>query len=396
MINWISDKIVVVTGPVNSAVYDFNEGKVYSINEAGTTLFNKFLKGNCALSVKEKEEMGEIQKAFKIKNFKCSEYIFDAIPKKKLNFVWLEVTNRCPFKCIHCYEGQEHKECENPLSFEEWKNIISNLAKMNVNELRFIGGEPTVYARLNELIDYCKELGIKKVSIFSNLYTIDKERLFNSIVKNDVEVHFAIYGSYADVHDKVTQVRGSFDKLILNIKKLQKNDVKLISHVVIMRENENEVEKIYKLLEKLGITKIKYDEYRQVGDLDDKHTVLNSRLKGQIPNFKASIERFWLSNYINTCWYGKCVISASGDVYPCEMERNYKYGNIRDNTISDIIHSDTIDNFWFLSFNKIETCKQCELRFACIDCRPLALGVKNNIYQKNPRCGYNPYTGCWN
>ena len=41
-------------------------------------------------------------------------------------------------------------------------------------------------------------------------------------------------------------------------------------------------------------------------------------------------------------------------------------------------------------------CKDCEYRFACKDCRPLAKSVDGCQNGKNPRCKYDPYTGNWN
>ena len=40
-------------------------------------------------------------------------------------------------------------------------------------------------------------------------------------------------------------------------------------------------------------------------------------------------------------------------------------------------------------------CKDCEFRYCCHDCRPLAEGVAGNKKAKYPRCCYNPYDGEW-
>jgi predicted nucleotidyltransferase len=48
-----------------------------------------------------------------------------------------------------------------------------------------------------------------------------------------------------------------------------------------------------------------------------------------------------------------------------------------------------------IDFSKINTCKDCEFRFACKDCRPLAFAENANISEKTPRCTYNPYEGKW-
>ena len=43
----------------------------------------------------------------------------------------------------------------------------------------------------------------------------------------------------------------------------------------------------------------------------------------------------------------------------------------------------------------VEGCKDCEYRYACDDCRPLAMGDGDGLYGKYPRCTYLPSTCHW-
>ena len=142
---------------------------------------------------------------------------------------------------------------------------------------------------------------------------------------------------------------------------------------------------------------IKCDEIRKVyGGCQDKHLVLASRLTRTSPNFSCSRAYFEAAYYHNTCWYGKCVISTDGTVYPCEFEHTLVYGNVRETSLTNIIQGGGIDKYWYFDFSKVDTCKDCEFRFACKDCRPLAFAVNGNLAQKAERCTYNPYDGKWN
>lgn len=128
---------------------------------------------------------------------------------------------------------------------------------------------------------------------------------------------------------------------------------------------------------------------------NNKHVVTKSRMANKKPKFKASKKQFEANNYRNTCWYGKCIVSTNGDIFPCEMERNYLYGNIRENSISNIIASNYVDDFWYWDFSKVDICNNCEFRFACKDCRPLAYAENGSMKEKNPRCKYDPIRGIW-
>ena len=85
----------------------------------------------------------------------------------------------------------------------------------------------------------------------------------------------------------------------------------------------------------------------------------------------------------------------NGDVIPCEFERNYRYGNILQDSLEEIIHNEKTMSKWFFDFSTIEGCKDCEFRFACHDCRPLGLSVCGSMNTKNPRCCYDVYRGVW-
>lgn len=396
MIKQFNENIVYVDGSSCSAIYCFDSGKVFSINNEGTLILKKYIEGKYDLSEYEKNFVFKVQEILNIKKIEIKDYTFLEQPKINLQHTWLEVTQKCTSRCIHCYEGREHLECDEPLSLEEWKNVIDQLALNGCKSIQFIGGEPTLYSNINELIEYSRKSGIEYISIFSNLYVLNDSLLY-CIVKNRVSVHFSIYGSDEKCHDSITNISGSFKKLIENVSKLIEKKVELTAHIVIMKENEFDRKNIYSLLSTLKISNVRYDEIRKVwGGCQNKHLVKDSKIQLNKPNFKTNRISFNKANYQNTCWYGKCVISTNGDVYPCEFERNILYGNIRENTINNIIQSDIVKKCWYFSFNKVEFCKDCEFRFACQDCRPLAYAEKGNLTQKNPRCKYNPYTGTWN
>jgi radical SAM protein with 4Fe4S-binding SPASM domain len=395
MIKQFTENIVYVVGNCCSAIYCFDSGKVFSINNEGTLIMKKYIEGKYDLSENEEKFISKVKTLLEIQKIELKDYTFVEQSERKLIHAWLEVTQKCTSRCIHCYEGKEHLECSSPLSLDEWKNVIDQLSQNGCDSVQFIGGEPTLYTNIEELIEYTRKKGFKYISIFSNLYALN-DSLINSIVENRVSVHFSIYGSEKKYHDAITNVYGSFEKLIANVIKLVEKKVELTAHIVIMKENELDRENIYTLLSNLNISNVRYDEIRKVfGGGQNKYLVKDSKIQLNKPNFKANRTKFNESKYRNTCWNGKCVISTNGDVYPCEFERNILYGNIRENSLNNIIQNDIVEKCWYFSFDKVEGCRDCEFRFACQDCRPLAYAENGNLSQKNPRCKYNPYTGNW-
>ena len=397
MIKQISHDKIFVKGYNRSAIYCFDTGKVYSIDEKGTEILCSYLEGNNIINngINEIPFISQIKKVLNIPSIENSDFFPELVIEKNLEQVWLELTQRCGNKCIHCYEGELHKEVEYPITFDKWKDVIYQLSEIKCKRIQFIGGEPSLYKNLPDLIEYASQVGIENISIFSNLYSIS-DRLLESIINNKVSVHFSIYGATPSQHDSITQIDGSFQKLINNLELLLKNKVNVNAHVVIMKENEPYIEQIYSILAKFNIVNVRYDEIREVyGECQNNHLVSTSKLLMKRPNFRITKQKFLRAFYHNTCWYGKFVVSTDGNVHPCEFEHNITYGSVLEKSIVEILNSKIVDKYWNFDFSKVEFCKNCEYRFACQDCRPLAFGKRGNFTDKIPRCLYNPYNGEW-
>lgn len=77
----------------------------------------------------------------------------------------LHLLEACNFRCRTCFA---HFDSKRLLSVDEWKRIIDNLYKSGrVNAVNFAGGEPFIYPRLGELVEYAHGLNLK-VSIITN------------------------------------------------------------------------------------------------------------------------------------------------------------------------------------------------------------------------------------
>lgn len=92
----------------------------------------------------------------------------------------LIVTSACNKNCSFCFAGNKDKKIE--LSFEEIKRIVSK-AKEN-ESIKLLGGEPTLYENLEQLLEYLTTVP-NNVTIISN-FLIYKDEVRNTI-KNFVE-----------------------------------------------------------------------------------------------------------------------------------------------------------------------------------------------------------------
>lgn len=81
----------------------------------------------------------------------------------------LSVTDRCNYRCIYCMDpGFRYMPKRELLSFEEYIILARVCVELGVEKLRITGGEPTMYPRLNELIDELGKLPVRDLAMTTN------------------------------------------------------------------------------------------------------------------------------------------------------------------------------------------------------------------------------------
>ncbi|NJO92368.1 MAG: grasp-with-spasm system SPASM domain peptide maturase [Chloroflexia bacterium] len=106
--------------------------------------------------------------------------------------------------------------------------------------------------------------------------------------------------------------------------------------------------------------------------------------------FSVNLKTFSESQKYNTCLNRKLSIDVKGEIRNCPSMPE-SFGNILDTKILDVLKEERFIRMWDISKDKIESCKDCEFRFICTDCRAYILN-NDNIYSKPSKCPYDPYT----
>jgi SPASM domain peptide maturase of grasp-with-spasm system len=110
-------------------------------------------------------------------------------------------------------------------------------------------------------------------------------------------------------------------------------------------------------------------------------------------NFSLSVSTFLLSQSHNTCLYKKISIDRNGYMKACPSQREhqgmYAYGKL-----ADAYQAIAATSTGSITKDMITTCKDCEYRHICTDCRAY-LSNPEDAYSKPLKCGYDPYTQQW-
>ncbi len=97
----------------------------------------------------------------------------------KLGRLRVSVNDQCNLHCLYCHkEGQFTKR--NQIEHEEFKELLEYLSQYDVKEVKFSGGEPLLYSKIDDLIKTAKDLNLGKISITTNGLLLE-ERLLHEI-----------------------------------------------------------------------------------------------------------------------------------------------------------------------------------------------------------------------
>ncbi len=390
----LSAECELVLGAQRAAIYDLRSGDVYSINkDARQILLGE--EEDRSQFLQKLESMGLVEPS----DNPPSEIEIE-IPQVGLNFMWLELTDKCNERCLHCYAtaGESSSQVDE-LPVTNWERVIEEGAGLECKKLQFIGGEPLLFKGVFDLATAARDSGYGFIEIFTNGVLLNKENI-QKIKALGLHVAVSLYSTVPMVHDSITQVPGSYQKTFRALEMLKEAEIPTRVGIIAMRQNQDTIEKTLRKLDEMEIPHRGADVIRPTGRggctnllPDDKFIRTWALMTG--PNFYVDRETFHRNQRWNPCWAGKIAITADGGIIPCIFARNHVVSNVQQQGLEGAINGDELQNLWKITKDDIEGCQECEYRRACHDCRPLAEDTTGNLYAKSPRCTYDPHTGEW-
>ena len=398
----LAEKVFFLRGARNGAIYDLVRGRVFAVNEISCDIVTRAANGY-VLSSSDIAYVQKLKSAGLVDAMSTISMVDDSslpisMERCAFDLVWLELTLSCNLKCIHCYEGWKHVSSPRRLTKRQWFEIIDQIGELGSKSVVVIGGEPSCNRITPEIIRY---LALKKLrtTLITNGVAIGS-KLQNAIVNNNVKVRISIYGHCAEVHDRVTGVPGSFQRTIASVRYFLNRNIHVYANVVLMRENERYLHEIEGFLKYIGVAGYKFDVIRSV--LDGEQSAHKPETEevlrlGRLhrPRFSISEKQFFNAVHRHPCWNRKLAVGEDGRVMPCVFARNIIVGDLRTQKLCDICNSHELMSCWGLRMDDISVCSDCEFRYACKDCRPLAISVRNCRTDKMPKCDYDPVSGVW-
>lgn len=306
---------------------------------------------------------------------KLPSHLLQFAKDKKPVVVW-NMTQRCNLKCVHCYahavEPSRHKD---PISTDQAKAIIDDLAAFGAPVMLFSGGEPLVREDLVELAKYATSKGMRAViSTNGTLITKAKARELKDVGLSYVGI--SLDGA-EEVHDRFRAVPGSYKMALKGVENCQAEGLKVGLRFTINKRNAAEIPHLFDLIEAMEVPRIcfyhlvysgrgselikedlDHAETRAVVDLimdrtralHDKGlpkevlTVDNHadgpyvyyRLLKEDPERAAEVMELLRMNEGNSSGRGIGCISWDGSVHADQFMRHITFGNVLERPFSEI------------------------------------------------------------
>ncbi|MCF6347358.1 MAG: grasp-with-spasm system SPASM domain peptide maturase [Flavobacteriaceae bacterium] len=226
----------------------------------------------------------------------------------------------------------------------------------------------TIYS-LNELVPQIESLGCKDITIM----------FYESLRLEDF---YQIFNYFEDTRIKSIEITLKYNQAFneLFFAKLNKK-INQLTRLTFYSAKEEKVDHWdnYLQFERIFTTK-NITSFKSCGIVDSKYFTTN------LPKVLEAINH-------NSCLHKKISIDINGKIKNCPAMPE-SFGNINETLLKEAINAEGFKKYWNITKDQIITCKDCEFRYICTDCRAY---IENPLdkYSKPLKCGYNPYTMEW-
>lgn len=219
----------------------------------------------------------------------------------------LILTDDCNFNCPYCRGQREY--IAGTLPFDSAMHTLKLWVKDGLKNVRFSGGEPTLYDGLDLLVKFCAKNNVERIALSTNGYgKLGYYKYLHECGVNDFSI--SLDGGCCAVGDKMAGgIPGAWDVVTKNIEALSKITYVTVG-IVFDDQNVFDAVNTVKMAESLGVSDIRIIPAAQYGKALDMLTALPDSVLNKAPILKYRIDR---------ARAGKPVRGFNGATKPCRL-----------------------------------------------------------------------------
>lgn len=190
----------------------------------------------------KEEEIGDLERRFSALADQCVPY----------NGM-LELTRRCSVRCTHCYLGDARwVQDQGELSTKEFFEILDMLKEVGTLWLFITGGEPLMRRDYREIWSYAYSKGFVLV-LFTNATLLDQSTSEFLTQYPPARIEVSIYGATEETYERVTLVKGSFERFMRGIGVLRASGFSWELKTTLLNTNLHEIAQMKALASEWGV-----------------------------------------------------------------------------------------------------------------------------------------------
>lgn len=255
----------------------------------------------------------------------------------------LILTDACNFNCVYC-RGQR-KDLKKNLTYDEALNVVNIWIQNGLKNVRFSGGEPTLWKGLDHLVAHCRDNGVERIAISSNGSA--SLEVYDKLIESGVN----------DFSISLDACCASFGDLMAGKKGVWENVVKCIEHVskkvyttvgiVVTEESVHTLKDIIIFAANLGVHDIRIISAAQFNQILNVAETIPEEIYSKYPILKYRINNIFNNvnvrgiqeNNSHKCYIALDDMVVAGDYhFPCVIymrEQGNPIGNINGNVRED-------------------------------------------------------------
>ena len=207
---------------------------------------------------------------------------------QNISTAWLTTNYTCNCKCDWCY-AQKMLEKHRCMDLQYAKQIVNYLHDREIQTITLIGGEPTIYPHLIELICYIKSLGLK-VRLATNGKRFKDKVFAQQIVSSKIDgINISIKGTTEDEYLYNTHQTGLHDMIegYHNLKDLGFEPS--ISYVITTKDT-NKFDEFVKMLSKKNLDNLVIQFEKPSLSTEHESETMNIRDMGNFTSYIFSFD----------------------------------------------------------------------------------------------------------
>lgn len=283
----------------------------------------------------------------------------------------IEPTTSCNLRCPECPSGlRSFTRPTGMLKQELFQKVIDELAPSLSYLIFYFQGEPYLHPQLLDMVRYASDKKIYTATS-TNAHFLDDEAAKKTVESGLDRLIISIDGADQATYESY-RIGGQLSKVLegtRNIIKWKKELKSATPHVIfqflVVRPNEEQIEKIYQMADDLGVNEValktaqiyNFENGSDLIPLDEKYSRYKKKLDGTYEIKNELLDHCW------KMWHS-CVITWDGKVVPCcfDKDAHFVLGDLNNNSFKEIWNEHSYKEFrqsLLKSRSEIEICKNC-------------------------------------